>query len=65
VTITGTDFTSSAGVNIGSAIAIAVKWINKTSITATTPAQAVGSVDVAVVNADGQIDILASGYQYL
>jgi hypothetical protein len=65
VTITGTDFTDSAKVNFGSAPATAVKWISKTSITATTPAQAVGSVDVEVVNADGQIDDLVSGYRYI
>ncbi len=65
VTITGTDFTNGATVNMGSAPATAVKWISKTSISATTPAQAAGSVDVAVINADGQLAILASGYQYV
>ena len=42
-----------------------MKWMNKTSITATTPAQAVGSVDVEVVNPDGQMDVLAGGYGYV
>lgn len=65
VTITGTDFTNGASVNIGSAPATVVKWISNTSIAATTPAQSAGSVDVEVVNADGQIDILASGYKYV
>ncbi|MDR3676716.1 MAG: IPT/TIG domain-containing protein [Acidobacteriota bacterium] len=65
VTITGTDLTNGASVNFGSAPASAVKWISNTSISATTPAQAAGSVDVEVVNADGQIDVLESGYKYV
>jgi len=63
VTITGTDFAAGAKVNIGG-VAATVTGINKTSITATTPAHAAGAVDVEVVNPDNQKNTLTRVFTY-
>jgi hypothetical protein len=41
-----------------------VNFINSTTVTATTPPHAVGPVDVAVTNSDGQSATLVGGYTY-
>ena len=46
VTITGTNFSSGAGVTFGAMAATNVVVVNSTTITATTPAQAAGAVTV-------------------
>ena len=64
VTITGTGFLPGATVSLGGNSATAVTVVSTTSITATTPAHAAGSVDVVVTNTDGQSGTLPSGYTY-
>jgi len=65
VTITGINFADGAKVNIGGVPATSVKWTSNTSITAMAPPHVPGSVDVEVVNGDGQKGALPGGYQYL
>ena len=64
VTIAGTGFLSGAAVSFGGTAATAVIVVNSTSITATTPAHAAGTVSVAVTNTNGQNGGLANGYTY-
>jgi plastocyanin len=63
VTITGTGFLSGATVKFGTTSATNVN-VTSTSITATTPAHAVGKVDVIVTNSDGQSATLTQGFTY-
>ena len=65
VTITGTGFSSGATVSLGGTAATNVTVVSSTSITATTPAHAAGTVDVVVTNTDSQNGTLSSGYTYL
>ncbi|MES2203094.1 MAG: IPT/TIG domain-containing protein, partial [Patescibacteria group bacterium] len=53
VTITGTDFTGATVVNFGSTPATGVVVSSSTSITATSPAEAAGTVDVTVTTPSG------------
>ncbi|QWG17379.1 IPT/TIG domain-containing protein [Bradyrhizobium sediminis] len=53
VTITGTNFTGTTAVAIGGIAATAFAVVNDTTITATTPAHAPGTVDVAVTTPSG------------
>ena len=53
VTITGSNFTSGATVTFGGVPANKVKIVNSTSITATTPAHAAATVNVAVTESQG------------
>jgi phosphatidylserine/phosphatidylglycerophosphate/cardiolipin synthase-like enzyme len=64
VTITGTNFVAGATVTIGGAAATGVNVQSSTSIIATTPAHASGTVDVVVRNSDGQSGTLTGGYTY-
>jgi hypothetical protein len=64
VTITGTNFSAGATVSFGGTAATGVTLVSSTSITATTPAQPLGKVDVVVTNPDGQKGTLAGGYTY-
>ena len=64
VTITGTGFLSGATVSLGGTSATGVTVISSTSITATTPAHAVGAVNVVVTNTDAQFGTLSNGYTY-
>ena len=64
VTITGTGFLSGASVKLGGTAATGVTVVSSTSITATTPAHAAGTVDVVVTNTDGQSGTLIGGYTY-
>ncbi len=64
VTITGANFVAGATVTFGGVAATNVSVASATSITADTPAHAVGAVDVVVTNPDLQSGTLASGYAY-
>jgi hypothetical protein len=63
VTITGTGFLSGATVKFGGTLATNVT-VTSTSITATTPAHAVGKADVVVTNTDSQSATLTQGFTY-
>jgi hypothetical protein len=63
VTITGSGFTGATGVTFGGTAATAVTVVSDTSITATTPAHAAGSVDV-VVTAPGGTATGTNAYRY-
>lgn len=65
VTITGTGFLPGANVTFGGSAATAVTVASSTSISATTPAHAAGTVNVVVGNPDGQSDTLSGGYTYI
>ena len=62
--ITGTNFVSGATVTFGGTAATGVTVAGSTSITATVPAHAAGTVDVVVANPDGQSAKLTNGYTY-
>ena len=64
VTITGTGFAAGATVKFGGTSATGVTVGSSTSITATTPAHAAGTVDVVVTNTDSQSGTLSGGYTY-
>jgi hypothetical protein len=63
-TITGSGFATGASVTFGGTPATAVTVINATSITATTPVHAPGSVSVSVVNPDAQSGSLANAFTF-
>ncbi len=63
VTITGTGFMAPVSVRFGNAEATNVTLMNATTITATTPAGAAGTVDVTATSA-GQVATLAGGFRY-
>jgi hypothetical protein len=65
VTITGAGFQSLATVAFGSAPAASVQFNSTSSITAVTPASAIGLVNVTITNADGQTAVLANGFQFM
>ncbi len=65
ITISGTNFTASATVSLGSSAATGVVIVNSTTITATTPAHAAGAVNVTVTNSDGQGASLTNGFTYI
>jgi hypothetical protein len=64
VTVTGTGFVSGATVKLGGTTATNVTVNSSSTITATTPAHAAGTVDVVVTNSDGQSGTLSGGYTY-
>lgn len=64
VTITGSGFGSGATVRIGTIAATNVVVVNSTTITATTPAHAQGTVNVEVINSDTLSGTLVNGYTY-
>ncbi|WP_243257923.1 Ig-like domain repeat protein [Rhizobium skierniewicense] len=63
VTITGTDFTGATSVTIGGELATNVDVESATEITATTPANGVGAVDVVVTTPAGN-GTLSNGFTY-
>jgi hypothetical protein len=65
VSITGTNFVSGATVSFGGAAATGVVFTSSTTITATTPANAAGAVDVVVTNPDAQKGTLTNGFTYI
>jgi hypothetical protein len=54
ITINGDDFIKGAVVRIGGTLCTTIIVLNESTITATTPAHALGSADVVVTNPDGQ-----------
>jgi|GEM_PF-379292 len=64
VTINGSNFVSGATVSIGGIAATGVSVPNSTTITATTPAHAAGTVNVVVTNPDAQNGTLTNGFTY-
>src|SRR5437879_9406032 len=62
VTLNGTGFTAGATVTFGSANATNVVVINDTTITATTPANPPGAINVTVTNTDTQSATVNNGY---
>ncbi|MGD0089866.1 MAG: IPT/TIG domain-containing protein [Planctomycetota bacterium] len=64
VTITGANFTDGATVAFGGVQATNVNFVGVTQLTATTPAHVAGAVDVNIINPDGQVGTLASGFTY-
>ena len=65
VTIAGSGFQSGAAVTFGGAAATNVVRVSATSITATTPAHAVGTVNVTVTNPDSSSGTLNGGFTYV
>lgn len=64
VTIMGTNFKNGAKVTIGGAAASNVVVVSANKITATTPAHDPGTVDVVVINSDGNLDTYLNGFTY-
>ncbi|RME71315.1 MAG: hypothetical protein D6776_10430 [Planctomycetota bacterium] len=64
VTISGADFVDGATVLFGDQPASAVQWLDAGTLQASTPAGAVGTVDVIVINPDGQEARRTGGFQY-
>jgi hypothetical protein len=64
VTLTGTNFLPGATVRFGSATAASVVVVSATQITANTPPHKQGSVNITVINTDGQTGTRASAFTY-
>lgn len=64
ITVTGTNFVSGATVFLGTVAATNSAVVNSTTMTATTPAQAAGTVNVSVTNPDAQTGSLAQAFTY-
>jgi len=64
VTIKGTGFAAGATVTFGGNAATSVTVVNSTSIKATSPAHAAGSVTVTVTNSSGLSASLTNGFTY-
>ncbi len=64
VSLTGTDFQSGATVLFGATSGTSVFVLSSTRIDVTTPAQAVGFVNVTVVNPDTQSAQMLGGFEY-
>jgi len=64
VTITGTNFALGAAVIFGGTAAINVTVTSTTTIIASTPAHAVGAVNVVITNPNGQSGSLTNGFTY-
>jgi hypothetical protein len=64
VTITGTGFLPGATVSLGGTPATGVTVVSSTSITATTPAHAAGTVNLVVSNSDAQNGTLNNAFTY-
>ncbi len=62
VTITGSNFDSGAKVKFDTTLATSIVVVNDTTITATTPALALGTYDVTVEQADGTSGTLNGGF---
>ncbi|HEY5162226.1 MAG TPA: glycoside hydrolase family 44 protein [Terriglobales bacterium] len=65
ITITGSGFQGGATVSIGGTAATGVTVVNATQITASTPAHAASTVNVAVTNPDTLTGTLSNGYTYV
>lgn len=63
-TLTGTNLAGATGITFGGMAATSVNVVNETTITAVTPANAAGAVDVVVTTPAGDAT-LPNGYTYL
>jgi hypothetical protein len=64
VTIAGTNFSTGATVSFGGTQATNVNVTNTTTITATTPSHAAGTVNIAITNPDNQSATLTNSFTY-
>jgi len=64
VAILGTNFLDGTTVSFGLLPAASVGVNNSSNITANTPAQGAGLVNVVVTNGDGQVAVLTNGFTY-
>ncbi len=64
LTITGANFQSGATVSFGGTAATGINVNSSTSISATAPTHAAGTVNVVVTNPDGQSGTLPNGYTF-
>ncbi len=65
VNIYGSNFVSGDTVQFGSATPVSANYVNATNLTATTPANAAGTVNVKVADFYGQTSILPDGYFFI
>lgn len=65
IVIFGRNFANRATVALGAWPAVNVAVLSETTITAITPRHEAGTVDVTVVNADGQMGTLSGAYTYV
>jgi hypothetical protein len=65
VTIGGSGFLAGASVTFGGTAATSVVVVNATTITAVTPAHAIGAVSVTVTNTNASTGTLTNGYTYV
>ena len=65
VTLSGSNFVGGATVTIGGSAATNVTVVNGTTITASTPANSLGTVNVTVTNPDGDSATLSGGFTYV
>jgi hypothetical protein len=65
VQITGANFTSGARVKFGGKPSKRVTFVSSSVIVARTPAHAVGTVTVEIINPDGQSGLLANAYTFV
>jgi hypothetical protein len=64
VTLTGTGLTDTTAVTFGGTNATSINVVNSTTVTAVTPANGTGSVDVAITTPSGSATLI-NGYSYL
>ncbi|HEX4999070.1 MAG TPA: choice-of-anchor D domain-containing protein [Terriglobia bacterium] len=64
ISISGSHFLPGATILVGGAPAGFVETLSATTIVARVPAHAAGSVDVVVINSDGQTATLSNAYRY-
>jgi phosphoesterase family protein/IPT/TIG domain-containing protein/phospholipase D-like protein len=64
ITVSGTGFQAGATVSLGGVAATNPVVVNSTTITATAPAHAAGTVDISVTNPGNQVTTLAQAFTY-
>ncbi len=64
ISISGSDFVAGTTVTLGGTAATDIRVVSATTITATTPGHAAGSVPVVVQNAGGAAATLADGFRF-
>jgi len=64
ITIKGADFYSGAVVSVGGTLCTTIIVVDSNTITAVTPAHALGATDLVVKNMDGQTSTLPGGFSY-
>lgn len=64
ITISGTNFLNGATVSIGGVAASSVVFVNSNTLTAVTPANSAGAMNVVVTNPDTSMGTLTNGFTY-